>query len=82
VSKLDCPKRAAGLVSSPRLRDPGDHRDPEEKKKILYLFTTVSAKPPRGGVSRTWEAKDGFQELQDGFMRFLKRHLLGANLSE
>jgi len=42
----------------------------------------VLAKPPRGSVSRTWEAKDGFQELQDEFRRFLKGHPLGANVGE
>jgi len=50
--------------------------------KKTYLFTMVPAKPPRGDVSRTSEAKDGFQELQDGFRRFLKGYPLGANLGE
>jgi len=48
----------------------------------VYLFTMVPAKPQRGGVSRTSEARDGFQEFQDGFIRFLKGHPLGANFGE
>jgi len=49
---------------------------------IQCLFTVVSAKLPRGAVSRTWEARDDFQELQDGFRRCLKRHPLEANFGE
>jgi len=49
---------------------------------VVYLFTMVFAKPQRDGVSRTSEAREGFQELQDGFMRFLKRHPFGANFDE
>jgi len=53
-----------------------------KNKGKTYLFNRVPAKAPRGVVSRTSEARDGFQELQDGFRRFLKRHPLGANFGE
>jgi hypothetical protein len=51
-------------------------------QKIKYLFSSFSAKPQRCGVSRTLEARDGFLELQDGFMRFLKHHAFGADYAE
>jgi hypothetical protein len=47
-----------------------------------YLSSSFSAKPQRCGVSRTLEARDGFLELQDGFMRFLKHHTFGADYAE
>jgi hypothetical protein len=34
----------------------------------VYLFSIFPEKPQRADVSRTLEARDGFQELQDGFM--------------
>jgi len=42
------------------------------------LFSSISAQLRRYCVSRTLEARDGFQELQEGFMRFLKHNTFGA----
>jgi len=42
----------------------------------------IFAKPQRDGVSRTSEAEDGFQGLQDGFRRLLKGHPFEANFGE
>jgi hypothetical protein len=43
------------------------------------VFSKILAKPQGCGVSRTLEARDGFPELQEGFMCFLKYHTFGAN---
>jgi hypothetical protein len=47
-----------------------------------YLFSIFPEKPQRADVSRTLEARDGFQEFQDGFMRFSKHQSFGANSGE
>jgi hypothetical protein len=48
----------------------------------MSLFNSFSVKPQRYGVFRTLEAGNGFLELQDGFMRFLKHHAFGASAGE
>ena len=53
--------------------------------EILYLFTLFWISPKKSllvGVSGTLEARDGFSELQDGFMCFLKYQLIGGKCGE
>jgi len=46
--------------------------NPHGHKGIWYLFSSIFAQTRRCCVSRTLETRDGFQELQEGCMRFLK----------
>jgi hypothetical protein len=48
----------------------------------LSLFSLNYGEYQRYGVSRIFEAMDGFRSSMDGFMRFLKYHTFGVILAE